>query len=67
MRKNVLPDSKRDCPKGCEVSLRYYMEAPVALDLYYCEKCYKISEWNGVEVRGTDMEAYPNREKKIYA
>lgn len=39
------------------------MEAPAVLDLYYCSKCYRVAEWDGTELRGIDIEAYPNREK----
>ena len=63
MRKTTMPESKRDCLNGCGKLLRYYMEAPVTLDLYFCEKCYIVHEFDGENVRKTEIEAYPNRDK----
>ena len=65
MRQNTLPEEKRDCPRGCGRLLRYFKEGLAMLDLYYCEKCYRISEWDGKEVEVTQMEAYPKRDKPL--
>lgn len=65
MRNTTLPARDRKCQHDefCEGELSYYMETPIVLDLYYCNKCYKISEWDDHKLRATDMEAFPNRDK----
>jgi hypothetical protein len=67
MRNNYLPSGNSECRhlgnELCTGELSYYKEGSMGLDLYYCQKCYKIAEWNGKDIRGTEIEAYPNRDK----
>lgn len=62
---STLPEQKRDCPARCGKLLNYYKEGSRSLDLYYCEKCYLISEYDGKNIIGTLTEAYPNRVKPL--
>ncbi len=58
-----MPLKMRTCPKCQERNgLSYYHEWN-GDDLYYCENCFKVVVWDGFEVKPTDQEAYPNRDK----
>lgn len=70
MNNNCMPAEQRDCPH-CQTkdSLAYYHEAigkrfGRKLDLYYCQKCFKMVDWDGICFDKIDGEAYPDRDKK---
>jgi len=64
MNKNCMPASDRQCPH-CEQNeqLEYYRESDNGNDLYWCENCYCITEWNGINKKKIAGEAYPDRKK----
>lgn len=66
MKHNYLPSHQKECRhvgnELCLGELNYYKESP-PLDLYYCDKCYKITEWDGIKLKNTEYEAYPNRDR----
>jgi uncharacterized protein with PIN domain len=65
MKNTIMPTNERRCPHcGEKGSLRYYKEAEVNADLYYCEKCYGLVEWYGLKTLAVPGEAYPDRDKK---
>jgi hypothetical protein len=52
------------CPHcGTRHGLQYYKESNGAEDLYFCNGCYGLCEWNGEHMLSIDGEAYPNRDK----
>ena len=63
MKKNNLPNNKRECPHKCSGELRYYHEGNEG-DYYYCDKCYKIAMWDEGSVFKSDNEAYPNSDNQ---
>lgn len=62
MNQNCMPADMRDCPFCQEKNgLAYYHERG-KLDLYYCQNCFKIVEWDGkIKTGRADQEAYPDR------
>lgn len=65
MKQNIMRSiDKPDCPH-CrkKETLCYYREAGNGNDLYYCDKCYGLVEWDGENKKAVEGEAYPNREK----
>ena len=65
MNNNCMPADHRDCPHcNAKDSLAYYHEVGRGIDIYYCQRCFSIVEWDGIKISKTDGEAYPDREKK---
>lgn len=63
MKYITLPDNLRDCSyKDClqKDSVAYYHEG----DLYYCQKCFGLYQWNGRTIKQVGGEAYPMRDKQ---
>ena len=64
MKKNCLPGDRRNCGHcHAEGSISYYKESATS-DYYYCDKCYMVTEWDGMNKTLVEMEAYPDRDKK---
>jgi hypothetical protein len=64
MKQRCLDKELRGCPYcGTRNSIQYYHEMN-ANDLYYCNKCYGIIEFDGYAICKVSGEAYPNRDKK---
>ena len=63
MKQNQMPEKLclRNRENLCDGALCYYKEANQANDLYYCNRCYSLAEWDGEEARLVGGEAYPNR------
>ena len=64
MRQNCLPRENRTCTHCRQDNkLAYYKEAGNGNDWYWCENCYGLTEWDGMEKKAVEGEAYPNRDK----
>lgn len=65
MRNNVMTGDRQcpHCAAKYTMGLRYYHEGPRGLDYYYCENCYGMVTWDGLNMVSIQGEAYPNREQ----
>ena len=65
MKQTAMPPKfcRRNLENKCDGALCYYHEGSNGNDVYYCNRCYAIAEWDGDTVRAVDGEAYPKRDK----
>jgi len=48
---------------GTRHGIHYYKESNGIEDMYYCEGCHGLYEWDGEHMMAANGEAYPNRDK----
>lgn len=60
-----MPIKYRNCGHcKSKSTLNYYHEDDkTGCDLYYCNKCFKLTLWDAKKCELIDGEAYPNRDK----
>ena len=61
MKKQIMPIKLCLKKNKCDGTLHYYHEANNGNDLYYCNRCFGLAEWNGISVHYIAGEAYPLR------
>lgn len=63
MNNNCMPSNLRDCPFCLKDDVLAYYHESGKFDLYYCQNCFGIIRWDGLERIPIEGEAYPNRDK----
>lgn len=63
MNCNCLSSEKRNCPHCKNKNTLQYYHEDNGKDLYYCDICYCIVSWDGINIIKKKGEAYPFRKK----